>query len=334
MGANTVWIWLVVSVLAALVGAAYGHIEDASWTAGAATGFVIGALLVGFEMFIVERRVGKPLRRLPLPLFVLVTSLAWASLIAAALFVVPPLFRQPAVNDTFLQDFVFSFMVGLGFNGALRTISLVGRRVLFNFLIGRYNRPLRERRVFMFLDIKDSTFMAEQLGDLEVQSLIAEFFADIAAPIARHGGETHRYIGDEVVVTWEFDDAVRDARCIRCVFAIDAMARSRATHFLERYGFAPEYRIGMHGGSVVAGEVGDGKREIVYFGATVNTAARLCTACKQLDRHFLASDALLSHIALPTGVEVTPIGEIALAGINELIAVSEPRIDTKAASSA
>jgi len=40
----------------------------------------------------------------------------------------------------------------------------------------------------------------------------------------------------------------------------------------------PKFRIGIHGGSVVAGEVGDHKREIVYFGDTINTADGICRA--------------------------------------------------------
>ncbi len=75
---------------------------------------------------------------------------------------------------------------------------MVGGRVLFNFLLGRYNRPLREERVFMFLDLAGSTPLAEKMGDLAIHSLIGRFFFDIARPIAEHQGETHRYIGDEV----------------------------------------------------------------------------------------------------------------------------------------
>lgn len=324
MGTYAWKLWLTVSVLASMIGAAYGSLVGGSTPIGGITGFTIGALLVGFELFIVQRPVGQPLRRLPLPVFIALTSVAWAALISLALVSISLIAESGSGRDTFARDFAFSFAVGLLFNAALRTSSLIGHRVLFNFLIGRYNRPLRENRVFMFLDLKNSTLLAEQLGDLKVQALIAEFFSDIAAPIARYGGETHRYIGDEVVVTWKLDDAARDARCIRCVFAIDRLARARASRFIERYGIAPEYRIGMHGGSVVAGEVGDGKREIVYFGGTINTAARLCAACKELDRHFLVSNYLLSQMDLPPGIVAPAAGEISLAGIKDPVAVSEP----------
>ncbi len=63
-----------------------------------------------------------------------------------------------------------------------------------------------------------------------------------------------------------------------------------------------EFRIGMHGGSVVASEVGDDKREIVYFGDTINTAARLEQMCKQLKRAFLVSGELLSRMSLSSDI--------------------------------
>ena len=48
--------------------------------------------------------------------------------------------------------------------------------------------------------VDTASWLSEQLGDVRVQSLISRFFFDIAWPIADHGGEVHRYIGDEVVV--------------------------------------------------------------------------------------------------------------------------------------
>ena len=80
----------------------------------------------------------------------------------------------------------------------------------------------------MFLDVADSTKLAEQLGDEQVQSLIGRFFFDIATPIAHYGGETHRYIGDEVVVTWTLARGQRQANCLECVrIALDSCTSKR-----------------------------------------------------------------------------------------------------------
>jgi len=45
-----------------------------------------------------------------------------------------------------------------------QTEKLVGRKMLINYLKGRYKKPKKEIRVFMFLDLKSSTTLAEKLG--------------------------------------------------------------------------------------------------------------------------------------------------------------------------
>ena len=147
-----------------------------------------------------------------------------------------------------------------------------------------------------------------------MQSLIGRFFFDIAQPIAEYGGETHRYIGDEVVVTWPFSEATKDARCLQCVFDIQDHIAAQSSHYEAEFGVVPRFRMGMHGGEVVASEVGDDKREIVYFGDTVNTAARLQSLCKEKGKNFLVSGDLLTAMVLPPEAKAQYIGEVELRG--------------------
>ena len=72
---------------------------------------------------------------------------------------------------------------------------------------------------------------------------------------------------------------------------------------------------------MVASEVGDQKREIVYFGDTVNTAARLCAACKELGKDVLISAELMGHADVPTGAQSEPLAPLALRGKNQPIDV-------------
>ena len=59
------------------------------------------------------------------------------------------------------------------------------------------------------------------------------------------------------------------------MFDIQELIVAQSPHYEAEFGVVPRFRAGIHGGPVVASEVGDDKREIVYFGDTVNTAARL-----------------------------------------------------------
>ena len=72
--------------------------------------------------------------------------------------------------------------------------------------------------------------------------------------------------------------------------------------------------MGLHGGPVVASEIGDRKREIVYFGDTINTAARIAATCKTLGEQHLISDELSSALGGSIAGVVRSVGLIELSG--------------------
>ena len=218
-------LWLVLSGITAVIGAGYSLAAGGTPAIGATVGLVLGGSLMALELFVLQRRPGEALRQLPLPIYILISTVLWVVIISICVELVPALMELDEPDDepdddptAFGQDLAFALLVSLVLNTGLRIGALVGPRFLFNFLVGRYHRPLHEDRVFMFLDLADSTQLAEELGDLRAQSLIRQFFFDIASPIAAHGGETHRYIGGEVVATsgpsWR-----RDARGTRRALA-------------------------------------------------------------------------------------------------------------------
>ncbi len=51
----------------------------------------------------------------------------------------------------------------------------------------------------------------------------------------------------------------------------------------------PEFKAGLHGGSLTVAEVGANKKEIAYHGDVINTASRIQGACNKLGEKFLAS---------------------------------------------
>jgi len=186
--------------------------------------------------------------------------------------------------------------------------------VLGNVLIGRYRRPVHEDRIFLFLDLAGSTGLAERLGETRVQELVAQFYFDIAQPIAAHGGEIYQYRGDEISVTWPLAAGTRDGSCVACAFAIRDRIAARADWYRHAFGAVPEFRIGLHGGPVVAGEVGDERREIMYFGDTINVSARIEALAKDAGRAVCISGDLLGRLALPARVKATPLGQFQLRG--------------------
>lgn len=93
-------------------------------------------------------------------------------------------------------------------------------------------------------------------------------------------------------------DARGSARCdamtsIPLVERLFVTGRQRVPFKPRQLGAVPRSRTGLHGGTVVASEVGDDKHEIVYFGDTINTAPRLQDPCKSHQRSYLVSGELL-----------------------------------------
>jgi adenylate cyclase len=201
------------------------------------------------------------------------------------------------------------------FHIVLLARAAIGGRVLLNALLGRYRRPLDERRIFLVLDLVGSTELAGRLGDRRMHRLLSSLFADVATITGRFGGETHAYIGDQAIVTWPMTgDGILDARSIACSSAIlETMAQQRAS-YVARFGLAPRLRISLHGGSVVAGECGVDRRQIVYCGDAIITAVRLQDVGKASGHAIVVSGDLLDRIALPEECRAVDLGAHGLRG--------------------
>lgn len=155
----------------------------------------------------------------------------------------------------------------------------MGLSSLLRVVLGHYNQPTEEPRIFLFAAIKDSTVLAEQLANIRYSALIRDFFADVGLPIAAGRGEVYQYIGDEVVVTWQWRAGLRQANCPRCFFAMQRVIDQRRVYYLHQYGVVPAFKTGVHGGPVVATQVGDIKTDLVFHGDVLNTTARIQRPC-------------------------------------------------------
>jgi adenylate cyclase len=73
-------------------------------------------------------------------------------------------------------------------------------------------------------------------------------------------------------------------------------------------------RAALHAGMVVCGEIGEIKRDIVFHGDVMNTAARLEQATRDFDRRFLASVDALNRLRATERYAFDPLGPQALRG--------------------
>ena len=213
-----------------------------------------------------------------------------------------------------------SLMVGV----VTETVRLIGGPLLASIVLGTYHRPVREQLIVMFLDLADSTPLAEKLGELRVHDFITRFFFDIDEPINDHDGSVLSYVGDEVIVTWPVtDDPARNAQCLACFFAIETKIAGLSNKYKDEFDTVPRFRAGVHSGPVIVSECGGFKRQLAYFGDTMNVSARLCEYCKACGCNLIVSGDVLSRVTIPQNLQVSVGRSIALRGRNSLLEVHE-----------
>lgn len=188
-------------------------------------------------------------------------------------------------------------------------LSLHRKGDLLNFVLGRFNNPLEVERVFCFADLKGSTSIAEILGHLKYAEFLKTYFSDIAEAVSNADAQIYQYVGDEIVLTWPYNKAIKNNNCIDCVFEMKAIIQKKKQEYMRDYGFVPYFRAALHGGKVVVSWVGRERKEIVYIGDVVNTTSRIQSECKRLGKDFLISGHLLDKLDTGNGVDAQFIEE-------------------------
>lgn len=205
-------------------------------------------------------------------------------------------------------------------------ISLMNRKFgpgqMWPIFLGKYNKPVTENRIFMFIDLKDSTTIAEKLGHIIYSKLLQQCFLDLNKLVLRSGAEIYQYVGDEVVLTWRVRNYdVEFIKPIQLFFAYKRKLEKRKLYYKKKFGLLPEFKAGVNAGVVTVAEIGDLKREIAYHGDVVNTAARLRSACNEFKRQLLTSEFVIKNLNEPFDYNVEEIGEVNLRGKQKPIKV-------------
>lgn len=215
---------------------------------------------------------------------------------------------------------LWTALVVVAINFTLEVERVIGPGNLWRLLIGRYRQPREEERVFLFMDLKGSTATAEELGHLRYSELLQECYRDLTEVVMRYQAAIYQYVGDEVVLSWPCTDhGERKKDSVQAFFAYQEALAGKREAYEERFGFAPEFRGGIDLGRVTVIEVGDVKREIVYHGDVLNTAARLLELCKTQGEGLVVSHAVGEAVEDDDGVHTTWHGEVPLRGKRERV---------------
>jgi adenylate cyclase len=209
---------------------------------------------------------------------------------------------------------IFAVTVSFGFNLLLQVRGLLGSGVLFKYLTGKYHKPRLEERFFMFLDLESSTTIAETIGPLKYHSFMNTYFFDINDPIIESKGEIYQYVGDEIVISWSKYNGALNNNCLWCYFRIREKINRLNEKYIKEFGLIPSFGAGLHFGEVVAGEIGDAKKEIVFHGDVMNTTARILSQAKSLSRPLLISEDAVLLLDPYKDLEITFLDGFLLKG--------------------
>ncbi len=304
---------------------------------GILSGSVLLGIFIGYlEMFLFERlffRSGFGLKVLAKGLiYVLGTilNLIVLSWTVATFKYDKPFYDPQVIGDVgdFVYDFVFLSVLIYASSGLVLVVFIkevsnsLGKGTLVNFLLGTYHNPRMEERIFMFVDMKSSTTIAEQLGHVRYFELLNDCFSDMTDSILDYKGEIYQYVGDEVIITWPLAKGVKDSQYLECIFDIKRLFQDRRDYYRENYDVVPDFKAGIHFGEVTAGEMGVVRKEVMFSGDVLNTTARLRDLCKTYDTDIIISEKLLGKVVNPDQYEIKDLGENEVRGRQERIKIA------------
>jgi adenylate cyclase len=169
--------------------------------------------------------------------------------------------------------------------------------VFISIIIGKYMQPKTENRIVMFIDLKDSTHIAEKLGHVENFKFIRDFIFHVSMALIENDGRIYQYVGDEVVVSWMFDKK-NTRKCMASIIEARKNLQKYSDEFRRKYDIIPEFRAGIHMGEVTIGEIGVIKKDLAMSGDTMNTTARIRSACNELNHKFIMSKDFMDNSGL------------------------------------
>ncbi len=154
---------------------------------------------------------------------------------------------------------------------------------------------VEEDRIFLFLDMKSSTALAERLETTTYSQMLQSCFQDMAEAARDTGAEIYQYVGDEAVMTWK-ESEVHYEKAVAFFFRFRERLSDRSSFYRERFGVVPGFKAGIHHGRVIKAQVGMMRKEIAFHGDAINTASRIQGKCAEIGRDLLISASFMEKV--------------------------------------
>lgn len=174
------------------------------------------------------------------------------------------------------------------------------------------------RAAIMICDLRDFTKISDNWPRDDVIDLLNDYFDAMSEPIARHGGEILKFIGDGLLAIFPLSQPNACANLL-CAVTEARQAMAALNERNKSTSRAPlNYGIGVHVGDVMYGNIGSTSRlDFTVIGPAVNMASRLETLTKQIGKPVLLSRDF-AELVTPE-FELERVGQHAVRGFSEPI---------------
>ncbi|MBI9067004.1 MAG: adenylate/guanylate cyclase domain-containing protein [Salinivirgaceae bacterium] len=224
------------------------------------------------------------------------------------------IFIELPARNIHLLRFLIYFYFACFINGFISGITKkIGRSNLKNWLLGILNKPKEQERIFMFIDLKGSTTIAEKLLHKKFSHLVQDVFNDLSI-IDNYDGEIYQYVGDGAIISWDLKTGLRRNNFLRAFYAFTNVLERRRRYYNRKYGLEPKFKAGVHVGKVMVLQVGQIRRDISYNGDTLNTAARIESKCNEFKQNLMISGDLFELLPDKKQYRFKNVGNIQLRG--------------------
>jgi len=186
----------------------------------------------------------------------------------------------------------------------------------------------------IFTDITSFTTLVESTAPEVLGVLLNEYVGGMTGIIFAHEGTVAKIIGDAIHVLFNAPGDQPDyaSRAVACAHDLDAWAQDFKQRWNAKGVNFGATRIGVHAGPALVGNFGGNNYfDYTAHGDTINTAARLESANKQLGTRICASETVAKAAENFKG---RPVGDIVLRGRSEPLRTYEPLCDEAFASAA
>jgi adenylate cyclase len=221
-------------------------------------------------------------------------------------------------TNGFYYIFSATLMLSFGLNFYLIVQNKIGVNNFFPVISGKYYYPREENRIFLFLDLKSSSVMAEQLGHKKYSQMLQGCYKDLSELVIKYRGTIYQFVGDEAVITWKTPGRKDFKNSIALFFAFTNNLQKNAEYFQNKFGLVPEFKGAINAGNVMTAEVGGYlKSEIAHHGDVLNTAARMLELAKSFPNKLIVSSAVKENLQQEIcNYTITSKGKIKLRGKN------------------